>query len=80
MLKASELTSTKTSIRCKLLTNQRIQLALNVSVAIFPGYRDQSTDLQYKSIDWLLCGGNIAMKKVTNGKASTSNVRKTYTR
>ena len=37
-------------------------------MTIFPGYRDQSTDLQYKSIDWFLCGGNIAIKKLITAK------------
>ena len=31
---------------------------------IFPLYRNQSIDLDYKSIDWFLYEGNIGMKKV----------------
>ena len=31
---------------------------------MFPAYRNQSIDLQCKSIDWFLFEGNIDMKKV----------------
>ena len=31
---------------------------------MFLSYRNQSIDLQYKSIDWFLYEGNIGMKKV----------------
>ena len=36
---------------------------LTFFMPIFPAYRNQSIDLQCKSIDWFLCEGNIGMKK-----------------
>ena len=37
---------------------------LTFFMPIFPLYRNQSIDLDYKSIDWFLYEGNIGMKKV----------------
>ena len=70
----------KPSTRSKLLTNQRITLALTFYMAMFTSLRNQSIDLQYKLIDWLLWEGNIVIKKVNNSKVRASNVRKTYAR
>ena len=39
-------------------------------MVMFPSYRDQLTDLHFKSIDWFLYEVNIAMKKV---KKQTKN-------
>ena len=47
-------TSAKMSMRSKLLTNQRITFTLTFFMAMFPLYRNQSIDLQYKSRrEWL---------------------------
>ena len=37
---------------------------LTFFMPMFPSYRNQSTDLYYKSIDWFLYEMNIGMKKV----------------
>ena len=39
---------------------------LTSSMPMFPTYRNQSFDLQCKSIGWFLYEGNIGMKKVKN--------------
>ena len=73
-------TLAKPPTRSKLLTNQRIALALTFCMGMFTSLGNQSIDLQYKSIDWFLWKGNIVIKNVNNSKARASNVRKTYAR
>ena len=44
--------------------NENQYYKLTFFMSVFPSYRNQSIDLQSKSIDWFLCEGNIGMKKV----------------
>ena len=37
---------------------------LTFFMPMFPSYRNQSIDLQWKSIDWFLYEGNIGMKNI----------------
>ena len=41
-----------------------VSFTVTFSMSMFPSYRNQSNDLDGKSIDWFLNGGNIDMKKV----------------
>ena len=51
-------------LKSSTLPNENQYYKLTFFMSVFPSYRNQSIDLQCKSIDWFLYEGNIGMKKV----------------